>query len=158
MFSRLGSFITHHPWWVIAVWVVAAAVIVLVSPSLSSVSNADQSSFVPDSYESAQAQKLATQQFPENANATSVFVVKRADGGKLSAADTQLVGTLATQLNDAHIEHVAAVVTSPQSASPDGTAQLMTVVFAGALSDQSLSDAVPTLRQQASTVLTGSCL
>jgi RND superfamily putative drug exporter len=158
VFSSLGRFVARRPWWVIAAWVVATVVIVLVSPSLSSVSNADQTSFVPDSYESAMAQKLATEQFPENATATSVFVIKRTDGAKLTAADKAKASDLATKLSAAKLEHVSAVVTSPQSLSPDGTAQIVTVIFDGALSDQTLPEAVPVLRDKASAAIAGSGL
>ncbi len=158
MFARLGRFVTQHPWWVIATWVVAAVVIVLVAPSLASVSSSDQTSFLPDSYESVQAQQLAAEQFPQSNNATSVFVMKRTDGGALTAADADAVSAFAEALGGAAIARVAAVVTNAQSVSPDGTAQLVTVVFDGEQSDESLGDSVPPLRDKASALLSGTGL
>ncbi len=158
MFSRLGLVVTRHPWWVIACWVVMAAVIVLVAPSLASVSSSDQTGFLPDSYESAQAQALAEQQFPQSTNATSVFVVKRADGGALTPADMQKATAFADGLSGAQVDKVASVITSEQSISPDGTAQLVTVVFSGPQGDESLGDAVPALRDKAEALLQGTGL
>ena len=158
MFLRLGRVVTRHPWWVIASWVVIAVVIFLVAPSLADVSSSDQTSFLPDSYESAQAQKLAEEQFPQSTNATSVFVVKRADGGKLTAADVEKTTAFADGLSAAKIDKVAAAMTSEQSMSPDGTAQLVTVVFSGTDGDESLGAAVPVLRDKAGTLLQGTGL
>jgi RND superfamily putative drug exporter len=158
MFLRVGRLVTRHPWWVIGVWVVLAIVIVAVAPSLSSVSNADQTSFLPDKYDSALAQKVAERAFPQNANASSVFVIKRSDRGKLTAANQKDIVALADKLNGAKIEHVAAVVTSKAMIAPNGTAQLVTVVFNGLQGDQKLQDAVPSLREMASGLLRGSGL
>lgn len=158
MFSRLGRMVTRHPWWVIACWVVIAAVIFLVAPSLSDVSSSNQADFLPDSYESAQAQKLAQEQFPQSTNATSVFVVKRADGAALTAAEVEKVTAFADALGAAQLDKVAAAMTSEQSMSPDGTAQLVTVVFTGADGDESLGDAVPALRDKADALLDGTGL
>ena len=158
MFSRLGSFVTRRPWWVIGAWVIAAVVIVAVAPSLSSVSSSDQTSFLPNSYESMQAQQLADRTFPQNADATGIFVVQRTAGGKLTAADLSKVGALTLGLNKAHLGHVAAVVTSPAMQAPNGKAQLVTVIFSGAAGDKKLQDAVPVLRDKASALLQGSGL
>src|SRR5262249_24742072 len=98
MFARLGTIVTAHPWRVIAVWIAAVAVIVPLAPSLASVSNSDQASFLPSSYESAQAQKLADRAFPSTSGATSLFVVKRDDGGALTAADRAKVDAMAKEL------------------------------------------------------------
>ena len=158
MFARLGRLVTGHPWRVIGVWLVAVVVLVAIAPSLSSVSTSDETSFLPSSSESAQAQKLAESQFPQNAKATSIFVVKRADGGKLTAADRAKVATLATGLTKAHIDRVLAIVTGPTQMAPNGTAQLVTVIFNGSQTDQSLQPAVPLLRTHAFALLAGSGL
>lgn len=158
MFSRLGSLVTRHPWWVIAVWVVAAAVIVAVAPSLASVSSSDQTNFLPSSYESMRAQALAERTFPQSAGATGVFVVQRADGAKLSAADLNRVAAFTLGLNKARVSRVAAAVTSRTMMAPNGTTQLVTVLFNGSAGDSKLQDVVPVLRDKASTLLNGSGL
>src|SRR5262252_7159387 len=103
MFARLGRIVTAHPWRVIAVWVAAVAVIVPLAPSLSSVSSSDQTSFLPSSYESAKAQKLADEAFPKTSGATALFVVKRADGARLDTTDEGKVTALAQKLAAAGI-------------------------------------------------------
>src|SRR6266567_2449646 len=55
----LGKFIVKNRWWVLLVWVVAAAGIVTLSPSLSSVESNDESTFLPKSYESIKAADVA---------------------------------------------------------------------------------------------------
>ncbi len=158
MFPRLGQLVTRRPWWVIVAWVIAAVAIVALSPSLASVSSSDQTSFLPKSYESMKAQDLATRAFPQNADATSVFVVRRADGARLTTADLARVGALTLGLNQAHIAHVAGVVTSRSMIAPNGKMQLVTVLFKGAPTDKSLQDAVPLLRAKATSLLAGSGL
>ena len=59
MFTELGRFVVHNPWKVIAAWVIAAVAVVAFAPTLADVTNKDQASFLPDSYESVQAQELA---------------------------------------------------------------------------------------------------
>jgi len=157
VFAWLGGFVTRRAWWVIAVWVVAAVVLIAVAPSLSSVSSS-QTNVVPASYESAQAQAIALFTFPERAAATSVFVVKRVDGGALSAADHEQVQALAAALSAAAIPKVAGAFTSPMTAAPDGTAELVTVFFAGTGTGRALQDAVDPLRDTASAFLAGTGL
>jgi putative drug exporter of the RND superfamily len=158
VFRRLGRLVTRHPWWVIGIWVVAAVVIVLVAPSLSSVASSDQAGFLPDKYDSALAQKVAEREFPQTANATSVFVIKRDDGGKLTTADKLRVALFVARLNAAKLEHVAAVVTGPTMVAPNGKAQLVTVVHDGPIGDQTLQDGIPALRDAAANLLHGSGL
>ena len=105
-----------------------------------------------------QAQQLADRTFPQNADATGIFVVQRADGGKLTAADLSRVGALTLGLNKAHVGRVAAVVTSPAMEAPNGKAQLVTVIFSGAAGDKKLQSAVPVLRDKATVLLGGSGL
>jgi RND superfamily putative drug exporter len=143
---------------VIAAWVIAVAVIVAVAPSLSSVSSSDQTSFLPKSYESMKAQQLANRTFPQSADATGVFVVQRADGAKLTASDLSRVATLTMGLNKARIGQVAAVVTSRAMLAPNGTTQLVTVLFNGVAGDKKLQNAVPVVRDKAATLLRGSGL
>ena len=59
MLNKLGNFIVKDRWWVILVWVVLAIVITIFSPKLSSVTSSDQTSFLPDKYESVAAGKIA---------------------------------------------------------------------------------------------------
>ncbi|HSX30828.1 MAG TPA: MMPL family transporter [Candidatus Saccharimonadales bacterium] len=131
MLNKLGNFIVRNRWWVIATWVVLAVVITVFSPRLSSVTSSDQTSFLPNKYESVQAQRIGEKAFPQSKDDVEILLVKRSDGGKLTAADQTAVQTLATQLQDAHVHKVVAVQTSDQMLSKDGTAQMVQVVAKG---------------------------
>src|SRR5436309_2460874 len=158
MFARLGKMVTRHPWRVLAVWLAAVAVIVPLAPSLSSVSSSDQTSFLPSSYESVHAQKLADKVFPKTSGATAVFVVKRADNAKLTAADDAKVAALAQTLEADTIPSVTSVQTSAQQRAPNGTAQLVQVAFHGSSQTKAVQNAVEPLRDAASAFLAGSGL
>ena len=158
MFARLAKMVTAHPWRVLAVWVAAAAVIVPLAPSLASVSSSDQTSFLPSSYESAKAQKLADKLFPNTSGATALFVVKRADGAKLTATDEQKVAALAQTLAADRIPSVTSVHTSAAQRAPNGTAQLVQVAFNGTSQATAVQNAVKPLREKASAFLTRSDL
>jgi len=127
--NKLGTFIAKNRWWVIAAWVVLAVAITALSPKLSSVESSDQTSFLPSKYESSQAQKLATKAFPQSNDDTEILLVTRKDGGKLTAQDHTTLQLLAAKFNAQHLPHVVGVVTSPQSVSHNGTAQLVSLVM-----------------------------
>src|SRR5262249_5985399 len=149
MFARLGKIVTAHPWRVIAAWIAAVAVIVPLAPSLASVSSSDQTSFLPSSYESAKAQQLADKLFPKTAGATAVFVVERADGAKLTAADEHTTSALALSLAAQRIPTVTSVETSAAQVAPNGRAQLVQVAFQGNSQSKAVQDAVAPLRDEA---------
>lgn len=146
MLNKLGNFITKNRWWVIAVWVVVAIIITAFSPKLSSVTSTDQTSFLPNKYQSVQAQKIADKVFPESKDDVEILLVQRQDGGKLTDADQTTIQTLATNLQAAHIQKVVAVQTSVQSQSKDGTAQLVQIVVStqstGGTADVTLTKAI----------------
>ena len=83
----LARFVVNHPLYVIAFWVIAAVAIVGTAPKLASVTNSDQSSFLPKSSEFSKATNLAQHMFPSSTNATATFVFSRRDGGALTSTD-----------------------------------------------------------------------
>lgn len=146
MFTKLGRFVVQNPWKVIAAWVIAAIAVVAFAPTLSDVTNKDQASFLPDSYESVQAQKLAADAFGQTNDATASIVVKRSDGGALTAADQAKVTDLASKITAAKIERVTGAVTGPQAVSPNKQVQLVSVGLKGLAEDQAVLDAVQKVR------------
>jgi RND superfamily putative drug exporter len=158
LFERLGRYVVAHPWRVIAIWAVALTIVVPFAPSLGSVSNSDQASFLPSSYESVRAEKLVTQAFPNNGGASAVFIVERGDGKPLTPADRHEVALLASGLQQAKIASVARVVTSLRLSSPNGKAQLVDIAFSGPAQDASVGRAIGALRERAETILHGSAL
>jgi putative drug exporter of the RND superfamily len=158
MFGRLGRLVVHNPWKIIAVWVLAAIAILAFAPSLSDVQSQDQANFLPKSYESIKAQDLAEQAFGKTDDASATIVVKRTDGGPLTAADQAKVGDLAQRLQSAHIDRVTGVVTGPQAVSPNKEVQLVNAGLDGLPDDQRLSDAVKRIRDIAGPALAGTGL
>jgi RND superfamily putative drug exporter len=158
MLERFGKFIVKKRWWIIAIWIIAAALIITFCPTLASVESNDQSSFLPNSYESVQAAKVAKKSFPTSASATDIIVFKNKSGQPLSSQDQQTISTIVGQLDTAHIAHVKAVVTSPQQLSPNHTVQLSQVIYNGQSQDKSLADAVGGVRSKLNTATVGSGL
>ncbi|MFC9690206.1 MMPL family transporter [Kribbella sp. NPDC056951] len=158
MFNKLGRFVVGNPWKVIAAWVVAAVAVLAFAPTLADVTSKDQTSLLPDKYESVQAQKLATDAFGQTNDATASIVVKRGGGGELTAADQAKVADLATKLTAAKIDRVVAVVTGPQAVSPNKQVQIVSIGLKGLAEDQAVLDAVQKIRDTTSTALTGADL
>lgn len=146
MFTKLGRFVVRNPWKVIAAWVIAAIAVVAFAPTLADVTNKDQASFLPDSYESVQAQKLGADAFGQTNDATASIVIKRTDGGVLTAADQAKVTELASKITDAKIERVTGAVTGPQAVSPNKQVQLVSVGLKGLPDEQPVLDAVQHVR------------
>jgi putative drug exporter of the RND superfamily len=149
VFARLGRFVVHHPWKVIAAWLVAAVAVVAFAPTLGDVTNRDQTTFLPDSYESMRAQELAEREFGQTNDATASIVVKRRDGGPLTPADQARAGEIATEIQSARIERVTGATTGPQALSPNKQVQLVSIGFEGMVDDPKLVDAVDRVREVA---------
>jgi RND superfamily putative drug exporter len=158
VFRALGRFVVRNPLKVILAWVVVAVAVVAFSPRLTDIINADQTSFLPDSYESVQAQQLAEQAFPQASGSTVIGVVKRADGGPLTDADVQRTQRLARRLSAAGIDRVAAAQTAPQAVSPNRSVQLVTVALQGTPQDEAVVAALGQVRQRSAEALAGSGL
>ncbi|TDD18259.1 MMPL family transporter [Kribbella turkmenica] len=158
MFTKLGRFVVHNPWKVIAAWVIAAVAVVAFAPTLADVTNKDQAAFLPDEYESVQAQKLAADAFGQTNDATASIVVKRGAGGELTAADQAKVSELATKITAAEIERVTGAITGPQAVSPNKQVQIVSVGLEGLPDDQVVLDAVQKIRDITGPALSGTDL
>lgn len=158
LLRRLAGWVARHPWQVVACWVLAAAVLLPLSPGLASVTDPNQADFLPASYESVRAGQGAAVEFPGQSGTTAVLAVWRRDRARLSAADQSEVQNLASTLGAAGIDRVTAVQTSPRQVSPDGTLQLVQIGFDGASSDPAVGAAVGVLRDRASTALRDTAL
>ncbi|MDX3004119.1 MMPL family transporter [Kribbella solani] len=158
MFTRLGRFVVHHPWKVIAAWVVAAIAVIAFAPTLADVTTKDQAALLPDKYESVQAQKLAADAFGQTNDATASIVVKRGAGGELTAADQARITALAAKITNAKIDRVTAAVTGPQAVSPNKQVQIVGVGLKGLPDEQAVLDAVQKIRDVTGPALTGADL
>lgn len=159
MFRRLSHFVVAHRFWVIAAWLLAAVAIVPFSPKLGDVTNSDEASFLPSSYESAQADALAREAFPDEAGATALLVFERSDGGALTDRDRDVVARTVRDLSVSGIDRVAGARTGePEQLSPDGRAQLAVVRFDGGSSESAVLDAAASVRDETSERLEGTGL
>ncbi|WP_158890589.1 MMPL family transporter [Amycolatopsis anabasis] len=113
IFGRIGRGVVRHAWWVIAVWVVLGAVVLLLSPAMpKSVSESDS---LPQGSESVQAAKLGTDAFPAAFSPSVIMVFQRADGKPLSGADSARIAGIAPQVQGKNIPGVQAVLPGPPS-------------------------------------------
>src|SRR5664280_222337 len=156
MFSRLGKFVTAHPWRVIGTWIVAAAVIVVFAPGLPTSTN--ESDFLPRHYESIQAQNVRTESFPAAFSPSVVAVFHRSDWKKLSKADSTSVERIASALRRQKLPQVERVAVG--APSPNGLVQTVSVQMPQMTMGNQLVlfDAVKAFRTSLRADSAGSCL
>src|SRR6516164_1711068 len=160
LFAWLGRAVVRHPWRVIALWVIAAAAVIMTSPGLPTTTN--ESSFLPKDYESIRAMDLQDKAFPQAGHVTSaaaIVVFSRADGGKLTAADSAKVAAITKTLNDDHIRNIVSITAGP--ASPNRLVQTAMVAMPNAVvnsSGNAAGDAVKALRADLKPLVAGTGL
>ena len=121
-FSAAGRLSVRFRWAIVLAWVAGAVAAMALLPSLSSVTQSDNTSFLPDSAPSEQAAQLASPL--QGATLTAVTVVGARADGTLTAADQAFVARLAASL--ARVARVVSVRDAGQSA--DGQAEQLTVL------------------------------
>jgi RND superfamily putative drug exporter len=97
IFRGIGKFAVKFRWVVLIVWIVAAVAIPRELPSLASVTQGNNSAFLPASAPSEKATNLAAP-LGISLSVTPVPVVAAVSTGSFSAADQAWLGTLATDL------------------------------------------------------------
>jgi putative drug exporter of the RND superfamily len=157
-FKKLGHAVTAHPWLVIGAWIAGGVVVLALSPQIVTFTSNNNSSFLPSSYESVQANQVAAKYFPAQAQASGVVVVNVTSGAALSSADQQKVAGLAQSLTADKIPSVQSVTTSPLYLSSNQKVQLVQVVFVGQAGDPGPNQAVVTVRDKTNQYLAGSGL
>lgn len=158
MMQRLGDFVVKRRWWIVAFWVVATVLIVSLSPKLSSITSDDQSSFIPNTYESIQATNIAKKVSEHSSAPTDIIVFKNVDGSALTPEDQQKVTVIVNEINGQHISRVISVTTSPQQLAPNGKIQLATVTYQGNGQDTPTINAVKNVRQALTKATSGTGL
>lgn len=144
--ERFSKFIVSKRKWVIAVWLLAAVLIVSLSPSLSSVESNNQSSFLPKGYESVEAINVAKQLSPNSQDAIDTVVFTSKSGQVLSSADLQTINSVVQTLSAQHLPHVLSITTSSQQLAPNHKVQLAQVTYSGNAQDTTTIDAVKLVR------------
>jgi putative drug exporter of the RND superfamily len=136
IFRAIGRFSVKFRWVIVVAWVVAAAVIPKALPSLASVTQGNNSAFLPASAPSEQAATLAAP-LGESASVTPVPVVAAVSSGTLSATDQAWLATLSTDFTKiATVTKVRDLGTSVASASVSGQAAQLQVLSTVNTSDQ----------------------
>jgi RND superfamily putative drug exporter len=153
MFAGVARFVVRHPWTVIGAWVAVVVIALVLSPSLVKYTNADQTAFLPKSFQSVQAQKIINTNFPQQAGASGVVVISRTDGQKLTQDDQATVVALAGALTAHDIPGVRDVVFAPQLISPDHKVALIEISFTAPPGNSAVNAAVGTIRDDTNAVL-----
>jgi putative drug exporter of the RND superfamily len=139
-----GRLSVRFRWAIVLAWVVGAAAAVALLPSLSNVTQSDNTSFLPASAPSEQAAQLASPL--QGASLTAVTVVAARPGAALTGADQAAIARLSAAL--AQVSGVTAVRDAGQSA--DGRAEQFTVLAAlaqsGGLATSQQASLVASLR------------
>jgi RND superfamily putative drug exporter len=119
MLERLARLMYRRRRRVVAAWVLAVVALSVAASSWAGEHRADYA--VPGS-DSARAQELLTERFPDESG-DAVQLVVQADAGITTAAASQLIEEVSAEV--AAVDHVTGV--EPTAVSPDGTVALLTV-------------------------------
>ena len=123
-FAAVGRFAVRFRWAIVVAWVAGALAAMVLLPSLSSVTQSDNTSFLPASAPSERADQLASPL--QAASLTAVTVVVARSGRPLTAADVAAVARLSVALS--RVARVVSVRDAGESA--DGQAEQLTVLAA----------------------------
>jgi putative drug exporter of the RND superfamily len=121
-FTAVGRLSVRFRWAIVLAWVAGAVAAMTLLPSLSSVTQSDNTSFLPGNAPSEQAARLASPL--QGAALTAVTVVAARPDGTLTGADQAFVARLAGSLS--RVARVVSVRDAGQSA--DGRAEQLTVL------------------------------
>ena len=156
MFAKLGTAVVAHPWRVIAIWIIAAIVIVATAPALPT--SSQESDFLPDHYESIKALNLQDEAFPAAFTPSVIVVVTRADGKALSDADQAKATGLVKGIEGKQIRNVERVVAGQPS--PNKLVQTVAIQMPDLTqsNQDSMLDSVETLRTDLKSLVAGTGL
>ena len=121
-FTAAGQIAVRFRWAIILAWVAGTVAAMMLLPTLSSVTQSDNTSFLPASAPSEQAAQLASPL--QGASLTAVTVVAGRAGGPLGQADQAAIARLSGALS--RVAKVVSVRDAGQSA--DGQAEQLTVL------------------------------
>ena len=96
VFASIGNFSVRFRWLIVIGWVFITIVSVKAFPGLSDVAKDSQSSFLPASSPSVQAENLA-QPFQDSQHGIATLVAAR-ESGVLTASDLQEISTIETRI------------------------------------------------------------
>jgi putative drug exporter of the RND superfamily len=139
-FARLGALVVRFRYLIVVLWVVLAVAATVGLPSITSVSNNNNASFLPQNEPSVKATRLAAP-FQRGFLPTSTLVVAR-NGSRLTAADN-----IAVSRAEQAVRHDRGVVAvQDQGISQDGEARKAQVTLAADAFDSSATTYVDGIR------------
>jgi putative drug exporter of the RND superfamily len=121
-FAATGRLAVRFRWAILLAWLAGTVAAMVLLPSLSSVTQSDNTSFLPASAPSEQAAQLASPL--QGASLTAVTVVAARPGGPLTGADQAAIARLSGALSQ--VAKVVSVRDAGESA--DGQAEQLTVL------------------------------
>ncbi|MGW2816422.1 MMPL family transporter [Streptomyces sp. NPDC001415] len=167
MIRALTGYSTKHPWKVIALWAVLGLALTALAPTLfARVTQNQTGNFLPRSYDSAAALRIAEERFGVDPDATTVTVlVGRADGKALGAADHQRVEAEAAKLGGRRVvmpreddgpeflipDRSQTPRIAPAMTAPDRSFELLSVELTGNPSDTGVQGVYRAFRDAART-------
>ncbi|MGW4380652.1 MMPL family transporter [Kitasatospora sp. NPDC004531] len=165
MIRALTGFATRNAWKVIVLWLVAGIGLTLLGPTLfNRVTQSQSGDFLPRSYDSAAALRIAEDHFGLDPDATVITVlVARTDGKPLTDADHQRVQTEATRLGERRVvmprkeddpeflvpDHSQTPRVTPAMLAPDRSFELLAVELTGDAGNEGVQDVFRTFRDSA---------
>ena len=158
MFAAIARTVIAHPWCTIASWLVGVAIVLALAPSLATYTTGNNQVFLPNSFESVQAQNVGNKYFSAQSGATGALVVSRQDSAPLSQADQTKASQLATSLENDKIPAVVSVKFGPGSVASNQSVATLQVAFAGQPGEDRVNAAVGTVRTKSDAFLAGSGL
>ncbi|MFB7173646.1 MMPL family transporter [Streptomyces sp. NPDC056254] len=164
MIRALTGFSTRNPWKVIALWAVLGMALTVLGQAL--VFRATQSNtgdFLPSTYDSAAALKIAEERFGVKPDANTLTVlVARPDGAPLSEGDERRIDEEAAELGRRRVampepedampfaeNHSQTPKVAPVATAPDRAFRLLSVELRGNAQDPGLQDTYRAFREQA---------
>lgn len=139
MFARLAKLSERYAAWVVAAWIAIAVVVGFTAPSLTKVGVQDETSFLPGSSPSQQADLLLRRLYPNDPTLNSgILVFSR--HSPITTGDKAAIGRIVAYLRSSALASEVKTVQSsatdpalaPELRSPDGQAELVIVGFTAA--------------------------
>jgi putative drug exporter of the RND superfamily len=158
IFAAIARTVIAHPWYTIMSWLVGVGIVLALAPSLATYTTGNNQKFLPNSFESVQAQSVGNKYFPAQSGGTGALVVSRQDGHPLSKADQTKASDLAISLQNDKIPGVVSVKFGPGSVASNDSVATIQLAFAGQPGDEQVNAAVGTVRTKADAFLAGSGL
>ncbi|MCN9244337.1 MMPL family transporter [Streptomyces sp. RY43-2] len=159
----LTGFSTRNPWKVIALWAVVGIFLSGLGQALLFRATQSQAGdFLPSTYDSAAALKIAEERFGVDPDANAVTVlVARTDGKPLTGGDERTIGAVAEKLGRRHVtmpesdeggpaflakDYSQTPRFSPAMVAPDRSFELLSVQLTGNVTDPGLQNLYRTVR------------